>query len=197
MTVTGAFANFHAANNSASFKFKQKITCETGNGSTENVEIMALLKYLSNFWKTPQITFTNWEINLIWTWSENYGLSNDTKATTSAITGTKLYVTVVALSTQDVYGKLLQQLKSGLKWTINWDKNQSEVAIKVPNPCLDYLIDPGFQGVNRLFVSSFENSKDRTVHRKYYLPTAEVKDNNVMINGKNFLEQSVKNNLRT
>ena len=65
MTVTGAVANFHAANNSASFKFKQKITGQTVDGSTENVEIMVLLKYLSNFWKTPQITSTNWETNLI------------------------------------------------------------------------------------------------------------------------------------
>ena len=62
----------------------------------------------------------------------------------------------------------------------------------MPDSCLDYLIDPGFQGVNRLFVSSFENSKDRTVHTKHYLPTAEVKDNNVMISWKTFLNSQLK-----
>ena len=43
----------------------------------------------------------------------------------------------------------------------------------------------------------FENKKDRTVHTKYYLPTVEIKDYNVMINGRNFFDQPVKNNLIT
>ena len=37
---------------------------------------------------------------------------------------------------------------------------QSKVTIQVPKPYLDYLIDPNFQGVNRLFVLSFENDTD-------------------------------------
>ena len=45
-------------------------------------------------------------------------LSNDTKATTVAITDTKLYVPVVALLTQD-NAKLLQQLKSGFNVKAN------------------------------------------------------------------------------
>ena len=58
----------------------------------------------------------------------------------SAITDTKLPVPVVTLSTQD-NAKLLQQLKSGFKKTINWNKYQSKVSIRAPNPYLDYLID--------------------------------------------------------
>ena len=46
----------------------------------------------------------------------------------------------------------------------------------MPNPYLDYLIDQSFQAVNRLFVSSFKNNTDRTVHTKYYLPTVEIKN---------------------
>ena len=74
----------------------------------------------------------NWEINLILTWSgkcENllFGKSIDTKATTFAITATKLYVSVVTLTTQD-NANLLQQLKSGFKRTINWNKYQSKVT---------------------------------------------------------------------
>ena len=57
----------------------------------------------------------------------------------------------------------------------------------MPNPYLDYLINPSFEGVNRLFVLSFENTKDRIVRRKYFLPTVEIKDYNVMIDGKTFL----------
>ena len=75
--------------------------------------------------------------------------------------------------------------------------NQSKTTIQVPNPYLDYLTDPSFLGVNRLFASSFENTTDRTVHTKYYLPTVEIKDYNVMIDGGNFFDQPLKNNLRT
>ena len=149
---------------------------------------MVLLKYLSNIWKTLEMLLTSCEINLFLTWSEKCVITSNTaanQATTFAITDTKLYVSVVTLSTQDD-AKLLQQLKSGFKRTINWNKYQSIVA---SNPYLDYLIDPSFQEVNRFFVLSFENSTDRTVHTKYYLPTAEMKNYNVMIGGQNFFDK--------
>ena len=47
---------------------------------------------------------------------------------------------------------------------------------KPPNPYLGYLIETSFQGVSRLFVLSFENNTDRTIHTKYYLRTIEIKD---------------------
>ena len=71
---------------------------------------MVPLKYLSNCGRTLEMPLINCEIDLFLTWSDKCVLSSDTKATTFAITETKLYV--VTLSTQD-NGKLLQQLKSG------------------------------------------------------------------------------------
>ena len=65
--------------------------------------------------------------------------------TTFAITDAKLYVPVVTLSAQD-NAKLLQQLKSGFNIILKTE------PLNVPNPYLDLLIDPSFQGVNRLFV---------------------------------------------
>ena len=118
LAAAGAVADFHAADNSVSFKFKQKITDVTGENGTKNVEILVLLKYLSNFWRTLEVI--NCEINLILTWSDKCVLSNDAKATTFAITDTKLYVSVVTLSTQNNAG-LLEQLKYGFKRTINWN----------------------------------------------------------------------------
>ena len=47
-----------------------------------------------------------------------------------------------------------QQLKSGFERKINWNKYQSKVKLQEQNPYLDYLTDPAFQGVNRLFVLS-------------------------------------------
>ena len=63
--------------------------------------------------------------------------------------------------TQD-NAKLLQQLKSGFKRTINWNKYQSKATIQAQNQFLDYLIDLSFQGINSLFVLSFENNAHQT-----------------------------------
>ena len=54
------------------------------------------------------------------------------------------------------------------------------------------MVEPDFQGVNRLFVLAFENDTQRTSHSEYYLPNVELKYN--MINGKNFFDQPIKNN---
>ena len=80
----------------------------------------------------------------------------------------------------------MQQLKSGFKTTINWNKYQSKVTTQVPKPYLDYLIDLSFQGFKRVFVFSFENTTDKTVHRKYYLPIVEINEYNVVIDEKKF-----------
>ena len=101
------------------------------------------------------------------------------------ITDTKLYVPVVTLSIQKNV-KLLDQLKSGLKITINWKKYQSKVSIQARNQYLDYLIDPRFEGLNTLFLLLFENNAHRTSYKGYFLTTVEMKDFNVMIVGKNF-----------
>ena len=64
------------------------------------------------------------------------------------------------------------------------------------NRYLYYLIDPSFQGVNRLFVSSFENETDREVRTKYYISNVEIKDYNFIIDGRNFFDQPIKNDLK-
>ena len=78
LTNAGAIANIFAAHNNALFKFKQNVTGKTAAGGTKMFEIMVSLKYLSNFWRTFEMLLTNWEINLILTWSEKCVLSNDT-----------------------------------------------------------------------------------------------------------------------
>ena len=56
------------------------------------------------------------------------------------------------------------------------------------------MIEPSFQGVNRLFVLAFENDTQRTSHPDYYLSNVEVKNYNVMINRKHFFDQPIKSN---
>ena len=111
---------------------------------------------------------------------------------TFAITETNLYVPLVTLSTQD-NSKLLPQLKSGFKRTISWNKYLTKPELLAQNPNLNHLIEPSFQGVNRLFVLAFENDDQRTSNKRYYIPNVEIKDYNVMIDGKNFFDQPVKN----
>ena len=115
------------------------------------------------------------------------------QAATFAITDTKLYVPVVTLSTQE-NTKFLQQLKSGFKRVINWNKYLSKPKLLARNPNLNHLIEPNFQEVNRLFILAFENDDDRTSDDEYYLPTVEIKNYNIMINGENFFDQPIKNN---
>ena len=84
-----------------------------------------------------------------------------------SITDTKLYNTVVTLSAGDNI-KLLKQLEFSFKRIINWNKYQSKLTDQEQNRYFDYSIDPNFQGVNRLFVLSFENRTDRTGHTGHY-----------------------------
>ena len=130
------------------------------------------------------------------TWSKDCVITNSTGEGKCAITETKLYVPVVTLSSKD-NEKLLQQLKSGFKKTISWNKYESSIKTFVQNRYLNYLINPSFQGVNRLFVLSFENENDRTSHSTYYLPKVEIKDYNVMIDGRNVSDQPINSMSKT
>ena len=103
-----------------------------------------------------------------------------------------MYVPAVTLSAEND-NKLLEQLKSGFKRTIKWNKYMSQMSNQNKNNNLNYLIDTTFSNVNRLFVLSFENEDDRTSYYKYYVPSVEIKDCNVLINGNAFFELPVKN----
>ena len=59
------------------------------------------------------------------------------------------------------------------------------------------MIDRSFQGINRLFVLSFENEAQITSYKRYYLPTREIKNYSVMIHGQNVFDQPVRNDLIT
>ena len=126
---------------SESFKSKTKITGKTSAaGNTKDVEITVALKCLSNFWRTLEMPLINYDVNLILTWSRNCVITNSAGEGKFAITEIKLYVPVVTLLTQD-NAKLLQQLKSGFKRTINWNKYQSSIKTYAQNRYLYHLVD--------------------------------------------------------
>ena len=123
------------------------------------------------------------EINLILTWPSTWVISNSAGKGGFSTTETKLYVPVVTLLTQD-NAKLLQQLKSAFEKAISWNKYQSDPKICEQNQYLNHLIDPSFQGVNRLSALSFENENGRTSNSGCYLPKVEIKDKNIKFDGK-------------
>ena len=97
------------------------------------------------------------------------------------------------LKTQD-NTRLLPQLKNGFKRTISWNNYLAKPELLAKNEkSLNHLIASSFQGVNRLFVLAFVNDVERTSNKRYYVSNVEIKDYNVMINGKNFFDQPVKN----
>ena len=161
--------------NSESFKYKISITGKTSNANQEdgkdteqgntntkrNLEIVAPLKYLSNLWRSLDMPLINCEVSLTLIFSKNCVLTDTTTHTarpainaptnvTFKITDTKLYVSVVTLSTKD-NNNSLKQLKSGFKETIKRNKYRSEMTNQTKTNNVNYLIDPIFTKVNRLF----------------------------------------------
>ena len=135
----------------------------------------------------------NCEVGLILIWSPTCVITNSTGQGKFKITDTNLYVPVVTLSTND-NEKLLEQLKSGFKRAINWSKYLSKLALLAQNPNLSYLLEPSFQGVNRLFVLAFGDDAQRKVHSGDYIPNVVIKHYNVMINEEKFFDQPIKDN---
>ena len=176
----------HSILNSKSFDYKANfIGSVTNNNLTKNdVKIVIPLKHLSNFWRNLNIPLINCEVELILTWFKNcvlidkitrnanynadpivYEINNPEDATFQ-ITDTKLYVPVVTLSKENNI-KLLEKLKSGFKKTIKWNKYRSQMTIQKNNNNLNYLIDPTFTNVNRLFVLSFPRNNNTDSRYSY------------------------------
>ena len=223
--TTGSLWNYYRdepsdplSSNSESFKYKTSITGNTYNigdgeegydankvGKNET-EVVIPLKHLSNFWRSLNIPLINCEVELILTWSKNcvlVDMTADALANPAIIaptelefkkTDTKLYVPVVTLLKENDI-KLLEQLKSGFKRTLKWNKYRSQMTIQPKNNNLNYLIDPTFTNVNRLFVFLFartilNDKRDSFSH--YYVPNVEINDFNVLIDGKSFFDLPVK-----
>ena len=183
----GDIVSFNEDNATDLFNFKTKITSQTNDGGeTNGVEIMVPLKYLSNFWRTLEMSLINSEIELILDWLVL------TMQIYSYIHKNRDKSLVVTLSAQD-NSKLLPELKNGFKRTITWNKYLIKPELLAQNVSLNHLVDPSFQRINRLFVLAFENDDQTTSNKRYYIPNVEIKDYNVMIDGKNFFDQPVRN----
>ena len=202
--------------NSESFKYKTSITGNTANNNNNTItdaETVVPLKDLSIFWRSLSIPLINCKVSLALTRSKSCVLTHSAvvlvaqgnnpaithpKNPTFRITDTKLYVLIVTLSKENDK-KLLEQLKSGFKRTVKWNKYRSQMTIQSNNNNLNYLIDLIFTKVNSLFVLSFKEIKENNFkkdHRDsfshYYVPNIEIKKLNVLIDRKSFFDLLVK-----
>ena len=203
---------FYPIKDSESFNYKTKLVgnLPAGNNEAEleDKKIAVPLKSLCNFIFDLDISLINAEIELILKWSQNCVLTEKATRTAKArippqggnaevpavnaintpsdlkfsIIECKLYVPVVTLQAE-YENKLYEELKTGITIDFAWSKYRSQVINQTATNYFNYLTDPTFNNVNRLFVLAFPNEEGGSSFSKYYTSTVEIKDCNVILDG--------------
>ena len=201
------FANIDVINSNA-FKYKNKIIGNTYNidagaqgydlnkEDTREIESVIPLKYLGNFWRALNIPLISCEVSLELKWNKNCVITSFENRTINAglpvirgnvptsatleITDCKLKVPVVTLSKDDEI-ELLNNLKSGFKRKIIWNKYRSQMTTEETTNNLNILVDPTFTNVNRFLVLAYPTADKRQSFSYFHLPNVMVKDYNVII----------------
>ena len=140
----------------------------------------------------------NCKVYLELNWIEDCILSSAGDSAKFAITDAKLHVPIVTLSTKDSTN-LTKQLSKGFKRSVYWNSYETRPAKVIKQGKNQYeLLNASFQGVGRLFVLAYaiaagaeNNEADIKENKKYFLPRGEIKNYNVLIDGRNFYDQSI------
>ena len=140
----------------------------------------------------------NCKVYLELDWIKDCILSSAGNTAKFAITDTKLHVPIVTLSTKDS-ANLAKQLNEGFKRSVYWNSYETKPAKVIEQGKNIYeLLNASFQGVKRLFVFAYfiaENGNDEAGiknNKKYFLPRGEIKNYNVLTDGRNFYDQPIK-----
>ena len=141
------------------------------------------------------MSLINVKVHLEMTWIEKFVLSSAGESATFKITDTKLYAPIVTLSTEDNV-KLTKSNR--FKCSVYWNEYKTMPAKVINNKTNIYeLLSASFQGIRRLFVLAYDSKgtdyDDAGIknNRKYFLPRAEIKNYNVLIDGRNFYDQPI------
>ena len=208
--------NANVANDATSLVYKSKLISGTDDNNVNNVKLVVPLKYVSNFFRS----LDNYKIDLELTWHKDCMICSANAAAGQVvlfmIINTKLYVPFVTLSTKD-NANLTKQLNEGFKRTIYWNQYVSKPLPETPHNKTDitrFALDAAFQGVNRLFVLAFEDTRAdeaadapaprnlvanrviRDSYRKYFVPRVDTTSYNVLIDGRNFYDQPINDSIR-
>ena len=200
--------------------YKSKLISGTDDNNVNNVKLVVPLKYVSNFFRSLEMPLVNCKIDLELTWHQDCMISSVNAAAGQVasfmMTNTKLYVPVVALSTKH-NNNLTKQFNDGFKRSIYWNQYVSKPFPETPNKktvITRFALDAAFQGVNRLFVLAFEDTRAdeaadapaprnlvanrviRYSYRKYFVPRVDITSYNVLIDGRNFYDQPINDSIR-
>ena len=200
--------------------YKSKLISGTDDSNVNNVKLVVPLKYISNFFRSLEMPLVNCKTDLELTWHKVCMISSANAAAGQVvsfmITNTKLYLPIVTLSTKD-NTNLAKQLNEGFKRTIYWNQYLSKLFTEqAPNKTgiTRFPLDAAFQGVNRLFILDFEDTRAdeaadapaprnlavnrviRDSYRIYFVPRVNITSYNVLTNGRNFYDQSINDSIR-
>ena len=100
----------------------------------KNVKIAVPLKYLSNFWRSLEMSLMNCKIHLELNWVKNCVMSSAVGVTTFKITNTKLYIPIVTLSSKH-NAKLVTLLEDGFNRPVYWNEYQTKIETRNLNNC--------------------------------------------------------------
>ena len=212
--------NADVANDTSSLVYKSKLIKGTDDNNVNNVKLVVPLKYVSSFFRSLEMPLVNCKIDLELTWHKDCMISSVNAAAGQVvsfmITNTELYVPVVTLSTKD-NNNLTKQLNDRFKRTIYWNQYMSKTFPETPHKktgITRFALDAAFQGVNRLFVLAFEDTRAdeaaevpaprnlvanrviRDSYRKYFVPRVNITSYNVLIDGRNFYDLPINDSIR-
>ena len=187
---------------SSSFKYKVDLLGNPvldGNIAKRSVKVVVPLKYLINFFRSLEMPLINCKIKLNLTWKKECVLSTDNGNAVFIINDTKMYVPVVTFSKEDNKDFIEQQNK-GFQRSIYWNEYKTkEINENADANVFKYInLDPSFQGVNRLFVMTYNRANGqptRNGQRKYYLPRIDLEKYNVIIDGRNFYDNPIESDI--
>ena len=189
-------------NTSSSFKYKVKLLGNPvldGNIAKRSVKVVVPLKYLSNFFRSLEMSLINCKIKLNLTWKKECVLSTDAGDAVFIINDSKMYVSVVTLSKEDNKDFTEQQNKDFQRSNYWNEYKTKEINENADANVFKYInLDPSFQGVNRLFVMAYnrvDNQPTRNGQRKYYLPRIDLNKYNVIIDGRNFYDNPIESDI--
>ena len=168
-----------------------------------NGKIAVPLKNLSKFFRSLEMPLFNCKITLELRSRNDCVMSSIIGATTFEIKSTKLYVPIVTLSTKDNVN-LTKQLNKGFKRSVYRNEYKSKIETKEADNdnVTRFALDTSFQGVNRLFVLVFENTNigdnraERNSRSKYFLSRVDITNYNVLIDGRNFYDKLINDQIK-
>ena len=170
----------------------------------KNIKIVVALKYISNFLRNLELPLINTKLYMELNWTKYSVLCNQNQNSIFQITKCELYIPIVTLNTEN-NNKLSELLSKGFERNVVWNEYKSKIeGVTIPQNDIMFrrtTLDASFQGVSKLFAVAYEtddierNANTEESRRRYYLPRAEIKDYNVLIDGRNFYGQNVNSSI--